>query len=67
MMGISLIGLIVVAVGGLALIFGLAKGVSAMLGMFKSVQGGHATLACPHCGQQTSHANGRCDVCGAEL
>ncbi|GDY07880.1 MAG: hypothetical protein DWI21_03960 [Planctomycetota bacterium] len=64
MMGISLIGLVVVAV---ALIFGLAKGVSAMLGLFKSAQGGHATLACPHCDQQTSHANGQCDACGREL
>lgn len=63
-MGISLIGLVVVAV---ALIFGLAKGVSAMLGLFKSAQGGHATLACPHCDQQTSHANGQCDACGREL
>ena len=63
-MGISLIGVVVVAV---ALIFGLAKGVSAMLGLFKSAQGGHATLACPHCDQQTSHANGQCDACGREL
>lgn len=66
-MGISLIGLVVVAVVGLALIFGLAKGISAMLGLFKSAQGGHATLACPHCDQQTSHANGQCDACGREL
>ena len=67
MMGIGIFELIIVAVVGLALIFGLAKGLSAMLGLFKSVQGGHATLACPHCGQQTSHANGQCDACGAEL
>lgn len=66
-MGVSFVGLIVVAVVGLALIFGLAKGVSAMIGLFKSAQAGHATLACPHCGQQTSHANGRCDSCGREL
>ena len=67
MMGIGIFELIIVAVVGLALIFGLAKGVSAMLGLFKSVQGGHATLVCPHCGQQTSHANGQCDACGREL
>ena len=67
MMGIGFVELIIVAVVGLALIFGLAKGVSAMFGLFKSVQGGHATLACPQCGQQTSHSNGRCDACGAEL
>ena len=67
MMGIGIFELIIVAVVGLALIFGLAKGLSAMLGLFKSVQGGHATLACPHCGQQTSHANGQCDACGHEL
>ena len=65
MMGVSFSGLIIVV--GLALIFGLVKGVSAMLGLFKSVQGGHATLACPHCGQQTAHASGRCDACGVEL
>lgn len=65
--GISFFGLIIVAVVGLAVIFGLVKGLSAMLGLFKSVQDGHATLACPKCGQQTSHANGRCDACGAEL
>ncbi len=66
-MRISFIGLIVFGVGGLALIFGLAKGISAMIALFKSAQGGHATLACPHCGQQTAHASGRCDACGAEL
>lgn len=65
--GISFFGLIIVAVVGLALIFGLVKGLSAMIGLFKSAQGGHATLACPHCGQQTAHASGRCDACGAEL
>ena len=67
MMGIGLIELIIIGVIGLALIFGLAKGVSAMIGMFKSVRAGHATLTCPHCGQQTSHAGGRCDACGREL
>lgn len=66
-MGVSLFGLIIVAVVGLGLIFGLAKGVSAMVGLFKSVQGGHATLACPNCGQQTAHASGRCDACGRDL
>ena len=66
-MGVSFIGLIVVAVVGLALLFGVAKGLSAMIGLFKSSQRGHATLACPHCGQQTSHARGQCDACGREL
>ena len=67
MMGVSFIGLIIVAVVGLGLIFGLAKGVSAMIGLFKSVGAGHATLTCPHCGQKTSHAGGKCDACGLEL
>lgn len=66
-MGMSFIGLIVVAVVGLALLFGVAKALSAMIGLFKSSQRGHATLACPHCGQQTSHAGGQCDSCGREL
>lgn len=67
MMGVGFIELIILGVIGLALIFGLAKGVSAMIGIFKSSQRGHATLACPHCGQQTSHAGGKCDGCGREL
>ncbi|TXT36060.1 MAG: hypothetical protein FD138_1113 [Planctomycetota bacterium] len=66
-MGFSFIGLIIVAVVGLALIFGFIKGISAMIGLFKSVGAGHAKLACPHCGQQTSHAGGQCDACGREL
>ncbi len=67
MFGVGFVELILVAVVGPALIFGLVKGVSAMIGLFKSVQSGHATLTCPQCGQQTSHANGRCDACGSEL
>ena len=66
-MAFSFIELIIVAVAGLALLFGLVKGVSVMIGLFKSMQAGQATLACPHCGQQTSHASGRCDVCRREL
>ena len=60
-------GLIVVAVLSVMLLYGAAKGVSVMLSLFKSMQAGHATLACPHCGQQTSHGRGCCDVCGREL
>ena len=67
MMGIGLIELIILGGVGLAVIFGLAKGFSAMLGLFKSVGAGHATLTCPHCGQKTAHAGGQCDACGREL
>ncbi len=60
-------GLIVVAVLSVMLLYGAAKGVSVMLSLFKSLRSGHATLACPHCGQQTSHGRGCCDVCGRDL
>ena len=60
-------GLIVVAVLSVMLLYGAAKGVSVMLSLFKSMRSGHATLACPHCGQQTSHGRGCCDVCGHDL
>ena len=66
-MAFGLIGLIVVAVLSVMLLYGAAKGVSVMLSLFKSLRSGHATLACPHCGQQTSHGRGCCDVCGQDL
>lgn len=66
-MGVSFVGLIVVAVAGLALIFGFAKGGSAMIGLFKSVRTGHAMLTCPHCGQETTYVRGQCEACGREL
>jgi len=66
-MAFSFVGLILVAVLSLALLYGLVKGLSVGLSLFKSLRAGHATLACPHCGQQTSHGRGRCDVCGQEL
>ncbi len=66
-MMISFGGLIVVAVLAVILLYCAAKGVSVMLSLFKSMQSGHATLACPHCGQQTTHGRGCCDVCGHDL
>ena len=66
-MAISFFGLIIVAVLSVALLYGVAKAVSVMLSLTESLRTGHATLACPHCGQQTTHGRGRCDVCGQEL
>lgn len=66
-MAISLVGLIVIAVAALVLLYVGAKGLSVVLGLFKSMQSGQVTLACPHCGQQTTHGHGQCDVCGKEL
>ena len=67
MMGISVVGLLVVGAVSVALLYGLVKGLSVMMSLFKSVGAGHATLTCPQCGQQTNHASGRCDSCGCEL
>ena len=66
-MAISFFGLILIAVLSLTLLYALAKGLSVIMSLLKSMQAGHATLDCPHCGQQTSHASGRCDACGREL
>jgi hypothetical protein len=66
-MAIGFVGLIVVAVLSVVLLYVAVKGVSILLNLFKSMQAGHATLACPNCGQQTSHSNGQCDSCGSEL
>jgi hypothetical protein len=40
---------------------------NSIIGLLKSVQGGPATLKCPHCGQETAAATGRCAACGKEL
>ena len=66
-MAFGLAGLIVVAVLSVVLLYCAAKGVSIILSLFKSLQSGHTTLVCPHCGQQTSHGSGLCDVCRQEL
>lgn len=66
-MGVSFVGLIVLAILGLVGLFVAAKGLSAFLGLFKSIGEGQATLTCPHFGQQTKHARGVCDSCGREL
>ncbi|MFM9961206.1 MAG: hypothetical protein ACKV2Q_08260 [Planctomycetaceae bacterium] len=66
-MAISFFGLIVVGIISVTLLYVAAKGLSIMLSLLKSTRSGHATLACPHCGQQTSHGRGCCDVCGHEL
>ena len=67
MFGIHPVELLIV---GLFSILGLIvvwRGLMAVIGLFKSVGSGHVTLACPHCGQQTPHASGRCEACGREL
>ena len=61
-MAFSFVGLIVIGVLSVTLLYVLAKGLSVMMSLMKSIQAGHVTLACPHCGQQTSHAGGRCDA-----
>jgi hypothetical protein len=63
----SFVGLIVLvlAIGVVVFVFG--RGFSAMVGLFKSVQGGHATLMCPHCGKETPAVAGRCQSCGQDL
>jgi hypothetical protein len=66
-MAISFVGLIVIAVGAVVLLYVAAKSVSVILSLFKSMQSECVTLECPHCGQQTSHGSGRCDVCGHDL
>ena len=66
-MGFGIVSLIVlvVAIGVVVFVFG--RGLSAMVGLFKSVQGGHATLTCPHCGKETPAVAGRCQCCGQDL
>ena len=66
-MMISFAGLIVIGLVGLVVLVVLWRGLSALVGLFKGVQGGHATLNCPHCGRETVPTNGRCTSCGAEL
>jgi predicted amidophosphoribosyltransferase len=66
-MGISFFGIIVVGVAAVTLLYVAAKGVSVTLSLIKSMQSGHVTLACPHCGQKTTHGRGVCDVCGHDL
>ena len=57
--------IVLIVIGGLWII--VFRGLRAIIGMFKSVQGGHATLKCPHCGKETAAATGRCAACGKEL
>ena len=45
----------------------LFRGLPAIIGLFKSVQCGHATLKCPNCGKETAAATGQCAVCGKDL
>ena len=66
MFGVSPVELLIVVIGILGLV-AVWRGLLALVGLFKSVQTGHVKLACPHCGQQTSHGRGQCDVCGHEL
>jgi hypothetical protein len=66
-MAFSFVGLIVLVILGLVVLFAVIKGLSVFLGLFKSIGEGQATLSCPSCGQQTTHARGTCDACGREL
>ncbi len=66
-MAIGFVGLIVLVLVIGVVVFVFGRGLSAMVGLFKSVQGGPATLTCPHCGQETAAATGRCAACGNEL
>lgn len=58
--------LIIILVVGVPVIM-IFRGFSSIIGLFKSVHGGPATLKCPHCGQETAAATGRCAACGKEL
>jgi len=61
-----LIVIVCIVLVGVLLIM-LFRGLPAIIGLFKSVQGGPATLKCPHCGKETAAATGRCAACGKEL
>ena len=68
MFGVGPVELILIAVVFIAVIFVVAgRGLAAMSGLFKGIQAGHATLTCPHCGQETAPTEGRCRSCGREL
>ena len=64
---ISITGLLLFGLVGLVVLAILWRGLSALIGLFKGVQAGHATLMCPHCGQETVPTNGRCTSCSSEL
>ncbi len=66
-MGISIVGLLLFGVVGLVALVVLWRGLSALVGLFKGMQAGHATLNCPYCGQETVPTNGRCTSCRSEL
>ena len=66
-MHMSVFGIIIVGVVSVTLLYVLVKGISVAMSLLKSMQAGQAKLTCPHCGQQTSHASGRCDACEREL
>ncbi len=65
--GISIVGLLLLGIVGIVVLVILWRSLSAFMGLFKGIQSGHATLNCPHCGQETVPTNGRCTSCGSEL
>ena len=67
MMGFHPVELLIWGLLGILGLVVVWRGLLAVIGLFKSVQVGHVTLACPHCGQQTPHTSGRCEACGLEL
>lgn len=66
-MGVSFVGLGLMAVVAIVLLVIVGRSLSAILGFLKTVGSGKTTLTCPHCRKETSSGNGRCDACGQEL
>ncbi len=65
--GFSFVALIFLGLIGIVACVVSWRGVAALIGLFKGMQTGHATLNCPHCGKETVPTNGRCTSCGSEL
>ncbi len=63
----GIVTLILFGIVGIVVCFVLWRGLSALIGLFKGMQAGHATLNCPYCGKETVPTNGRCTSCGSEL
>jgi hypothetical protein len=63
-MGVSLIGLILVA---LILLPALYFGIVWIVKTFSGVRFGHVTLTCPHCAAETPANLETCQKCGKDL
>ncbi|MGE5192013.1 MAG: hypothetical protein ACM3U2_05880 [Deltaproteobacteria bacterium] len=66
-MGVSLIGLILVALVGMLILAGLVFVVIWFVKSAGSIRPGHAMLACPHCSAETPANLEKCQKCGQEL